>query len=244
MAGLLYKNWRQMFGNLMVLLVTQILCSATEILFAFFASAGGEMTADDLDILTALPTVLAFFMFFFVLMTYQDGLFGFDEKHSWTYFTISAPTGYAGQIRSKYYFLFAEFVAVFFFAFLTDVIVCGIVDDTAYSASMAYMLLFSLMLIWAAIEIPFIVRFGAANGLQIKGAVIGVIALIAMIYFLFGDISIFDEPDVIAAIKEKLNTTASLGIIAVICGLAIPLYYLSYRISVKLYKKGAEGYEN
>ncbi|MGN1102641.1 MAG: ABC-2 transporter permease [Huintestinicola sp.] len=244
MAGLLYKNWRQMFGNLMVLLVTQILCSATEILFAFFASSAGEMSADDINILVVLPTVLTFFMFFFVLMTYQDGLFGFDEKHSWTFFTISAPTGYAGQIRSKYYFLFAEFVAVFFFAFITDVIVCGIVDDTAYSASMTYMFIFSLMLIWAAIEIPFIVRFGSASGLQIKGAVISVIVLIAVIYFLFGDISIFDEPDVIAAIQEKMTTATSLGIIAVICGSAIPLYYLSYRISVKLYKKGAESYEN
>lgn len=240
MAGLLYKNWRQMFGNLMVLFVTQILCSATVILFSFCASAGGEKT----NILIFLPVILTFFMFFFVLLTYQDGLFGFDEKHSCTNFTISAPTGYAGQIRSKYYFLFAEFIAAFFFAFITDVIMCAIVDDTAYSASLIYMVIFSIMLIYAAIEIPFIVRFGAASGLQIKGAVMGVIVLIAVIYFLFGDISIFDEPDVIAAIKEKMNTTTSLGIIAVICGSAIPLYYLSYRISVKLYKKGAESYEN
>ena len=244
MEGLLYKNWRQMFGNVLVLFVTQILCSATTILFAVFASASGEMSADDQNIMSVLPTALTFFMFFFILLTYQDSLFGYDEKHSWTYFTISAPTGFAGQIRSKYYFIFAEFVAAFFFAFLTDTIVCGIVDDTAYSSSMAYMLIFCIMLIWSAIEIPFIVRFGSANGLQIKGAVIGIIVLIAVIYFLFGDISIFDEPDIIAALKEKLTTTASLGIIAVICGAAIPIYYLSYRISVKLYRKGAESYEN
>ncbi|MGN1090763.1 MAG: ABC-2 transporter permease, partial [Huintestinicola sp.] len=148
------------------------------------------------------------------------------------------------QIRSKYYFIFAEYIAFLFIQSITDVIVCGIVNDSAVSAALLIMFIFSIMLIFTAIEIPFIVRFGSSHGIQVKGAAFAVIVLIIAIYFLFGDISIFDEPDILAAIEEKLTNAVSLGIIAVICGGAIPLYYLSYRISVKLYKKGAEIYEN
>lgn len=244
MSGLLYKCWRQMFGTLMVILVTQVLCSTANVMMAFFMSAGGEMSNDDSALLLFISSFSALAMFFFVHITYSDSLFAKDEKHSFTNFAIAAPTGHGGQIRSKYYFLFAEYMAVFFFALITDAVVCCVVNDTSVSASMLYMMLFSVMLILTAVELPFIVRFGASMGPAIKGIAVSVIVLIGAVYLLFGDISIFDEPDIIAAIQEKFSTAVYLGIAAVICGSAIPLYYLSYRISVKLYKKGAECYEN
>lgn len=244
MSGLLYKNWRQMFGNVMVILVTQVVCSITNILFAFFSSSGGEMSNDDAAFMLFVSAFLSFAIFFLIYLTYSDGLFAKDEKHSVTNFVISAPTGLSGQIRSKYYFVFAEYVAILFIQFITDVIVCGIVNDSAVSASLLLMVIFSIILILTAVEIPFIVRFGSSHGIQVKGAVMAVIVLIIAIYFLFGDISIFDEPDILAALQEKLTDAVTLGTTAIICGGAIPLFYLSYRISVKLYMKGAENYEN
>ena len=244
MSGLLYKNWRQMFGNIMVILTTQVVCSITTILFAFFTSSGGELSNDNAAFILFISAFMSFAIFFFIYLTYSDGLFAKDEKHSVTNFVISAPTGLAGQIRSKYYFIFAEFVAILFIQYITDVIVCGIVNNSAVSASMLLMLIFSIMLIFTAVEIPFIVRFGSSHGIQVKGAVMAVIVLLIAIYFLFGDISIFDEPDILAALQEKLTDAVTLGTTAVICAAAIPLYYLSYRISVKLYMKGAECYEN
>lgn len=244
MSGLLYKNWRQMFGLLMVILGTQVLCSTANILFAFYTSSSGELSNDDAAFMMFVSVFFAFIMFFFIHLTYSDGLFAKDEKHSATNFFISAPTGYAGQIRSKYYFLLAEYYVIFFFAFITDAIVCGVTESAEVSAALPILLIFSIMIILTAIEIPFIVRYGSSHGPQIKGIAFSVIILIAAIYFLFGDISIFDEPDILAALQEKMSTAVSLGIISVICGAAMPLYYLSYRISVKLYKKGAESYEN
>lgn len=244
MSGLLYKNWRQMFGTLMVILGTQVLCSITTIIFALFNSSGGELSNDEAAFVLFVSAFMSFAIFFFIHLTYSDGLFAKDEKHSVTNFVISAPTGLAGQIRSKYYFVFAEYIAFLFIQYITDVIVCGIVNDSAVSASLLIMVLFSIMLILTAVEIPFIVRFGSSHGLQVKGAALAVIVFIIAVYFLFGDISIFDEPDILAALQEKMSDAVTLGTTAVICGGAIPIYYMSYRISVKLYKKGAESYEN
>ena len=74
------------------------------------------------------------------------------------------------------------------------------------------------------------------------------VMVIAFEYIFFGDLSIFGSPEKILELFEKLSDTSlmtdiSLVLLAVFPYFAVGLYYLSYKLSCKLYLKGAEEYE-
>ncbi|MBR5087796.1 MAG: hypothetical protein IK093_00045, partial [Ruminiclostridium sp.] len=72
-------------------------------------------------------------------------------------------------------------------------------DGTVYLTTVLFMIF--CWRIWvSSFEIPFMIRFGSQRGLNIKGAVFGIIMMLGFIWFLFGDISfLMDNDDPISA---------------------------------------------
>lgn len=238
MRGLLYKE-----------LVTQklaILMIATASFvygFVMNISTAIESPAEEAPSFLLEMGVVAAFAVFFIFSMVIPEFFKKDEKGSWSAFAISSPQGAKGQIQSKYIIILIINLAILFTLFVADCIIVAIVGDMAASNLTIYMIIFCSMLAINAVEMPFYVRFGSAKGGNVKAAIISVVIMAVMIYALFGDLTIFTGENPIESIYNFFTEGKTIWIIALLPFAAIALYIASYNISLRLYQKGVESYE-
>ena len=102
--------------------------------------------------------------------------------------------------------------------------------------------IFVITVLYNAVTMPFLIRYGGDKGLATAGIALGAVVFTVIVYFLFGDISFLYVDDPMGAIMELLTSEGMLFITAILPYISLLLYYLSYRISLKLYRKGAEDY--
>ena len=179
MAGLMYKNLLLYRMELIVIGVLQLFISTTVLLTGITDSGSPE------------GTLLLYGCMFLIIGYIESGLFAPDEKQSARNFLISAPTGAAGHIESKYWFLLLVNLSVMICCFLTDTVVFALTGDENAMTGVLLVLLFSISLVMDALSLPFIIYFGTNYGLNAKASALGVILLLVLVYALFGDISYF-----------------------------------------------------
>ncbi len=233
MRGLLYKQ-------LMTFKLPAAAIVLSHVYFAFFAVMSAIDKPDSGQNMWAILGMAAPFMLFSVV---NAELFCYDEREKWCCFAASTPQTSKGQVLSKYYFTLAAHVVILFLCFIVDCVfiaVCG--DITASNMTIGY-IFFCFSLIMNALEFPFYFRFGANHGAQVKTASIITVVLLLCIYGLFGDISFLLHGNFADTLKKLSGETAALWTLALLPTAAILLFYLSYRISLSMYRKGMENYE-
>lgn len=236
MKGLLYKDMIVSKAMLIFLAACVLIASVISIVFGFKQGKNPEVVM--------FVTSLCAFTVYFLDTVLSASLFAGDERKTWISFSASSPLGMDGQIREKYYYIFIKLVIILFCEYITDTLTVAASGSVNSSASFAIMVIFCINVVYYAIEIPFMVRFGSGNGSNIKMTVFGIVIGLIVVYFLFGDISFLDSNDPIGYIVRFVTGSGRLYLITAFLYLTIPIYYLSYRISVKLYRKGAENYDN
>ena len=230
MAGLMYKNFLLYRLELIVIAVVQLFISATALLTGLMGSNPGG-------------NLLLYGCMFLLIGFFESGLFAPDEKQSARSFLIATPTGAAGHIQSKYYFILIIHLAVLICCFLTDAVAFALTGNENTMTGVMLVLVFSMSLVMDALSLPFIIYFGTNYGLNVKASALGIILLLALLYGLFGDISYFLSNDFMTAIEklfEDGNVLLMLGLFPYAAGL---LYWLSCKLSVVLFRKGAENYD-
>ena len=240
MAGLLYRDLVLNKKNLLIMALGEIGLS-----LLIFAPIIFDGVTSDTEIITSQLSVCVFIMLFLVLGIMTASIFEADESKKWAYFITSTPLTDVSQIREKYLFTLLLYVALFVWCYFLSVL-SAVLGGSANS--MAACLMMFIMLAANAIEFPFLVRFGSKAGSHIKTAVMLIAMIIAFEYIFFGDLSIFGSPEKILELFEKLSDTSlmsdiSLTVLAVFPYFSAGLYFLSYKLSCKLYLKGAEEYE-
>jgi uncharacterized membrane protein YciS (DUF1049 family) len=106
--------------------------------------------------------------------------------------------------------------------------------------------LFFLQLFLRAVETPFLVRYGSKSGKQVKLLVLLGAVFLVIVYLLFGPLP--DSDTVFETIvnwfsgENKLSGML-LGAAAILPYMIVALYYVSYRISCRLYQRGVEAYD-
>ncbi len=188
------------------------------------------------------PLAVVVMDFIFVGM-FDTGLFSFDENRLWQSFAASTPQAFRAQAQSKYLLVLAINLFVIFVFQIADSITSFVTDTTYGSMTSVAFLMFSMQIISCAVEIPFMVRFGSQKGVNVKFAVMGMILLIVGIYFLFGDISFMFEGNFKEILSAFLQKGGTVWVMALLPYFAIALYFLSYKITTALYRKGAENYD-
>lgn len=238
MGGLLYKNFFHYRIELIVFAVFQAICTLTVLLLA-------NGTKSDTDAIQEMiiSGTLTYGCLFFLTGFFESGLFSHDEKPTAVAFIISTPRGAKSHIQSKYLSILLINLALLFCCFLTDTVAVVIADDVTVSLSAVLVIIFSGNMVIEAFSVPFLVRFGSNHGVGVKGATFGVICAIVMLYVLFGDISMFMEEDFLEALAEFLTQGNILLMLGLFPFASMGLYYLSYRISLLLFRKGAENYD-
>ncbi|MBD5146159.1 MAG: ABC-2 transporter permease [Ruminococcus sp.] len=240
MAGLLYRDLVLNKKNLLTMALGEIGLS-----LLVFAPIIFDGVTSDTEIITSLLSVFVFIMLFLVLGIMTASIFEADESKKWAYFITSTPLTDVSQIKEKYLFTLLLYVALFVWCYFLSVL-SAVLGGTANS--MVACLMMFIMLAANAIEFPFLVRFGSKAGSHIKTAVMLLAMIIAFEYIFFGDLSIFGSPDKIFEFFERFSDTSlmsdiSLVLLAVFPYFSAGLYFLSYKLSCKLYLKGAEEYE-
>lgn len=226
--GLLYKDFFLLKSGLIFVAVFQTILSGVCI----------SLPLIGLDTKTIiLLTSACYYLSFLILALINQELFAHDERRLWSVFVSSTPQAARGQVACKYYIILIENLVLLFFCYLTDVIVLCVADDVTVSAITVGMFIFCLRIMIHAVEIPFMIRFGAGVGVAVKSALLAFLALILIYYGLFGDIAFLFGDDPIAAVYEFVATGKVIWIVALIPYMAAGAYYLSYCISVRLYKE-------
>ena len=230
MAGLMYKNFLLYRLELIVIAVVQLFMSATALLTGLMGSNPGG-------------NLLLYGCMFLLIGFFESGLFAPDEKQSVRSFLIATPTGAAGHIQSKYYFILIIHLAVLICCFLTDAVAFALTGNENTMTGVMLVLVFSMSLVMDALSLPFIIYFGTNYGLNVKASALGMILLLVLLYALFGDISYFLSSDFMTAVEklfEDGNVLLMLGLFPYAAGL---LYWLSCKLSEVLFRKGAENYD-
>lgn len=134
-----------------------------------------------------------------------------------------------------------------FFSFFMGVaeMVSGAIYESVYQESLLsmnslYMILFFIQLIFAAIDIPFIVRFGVKLGSIIKTVVVISLVLIFTVVFVISPTAVVNTFDAIGTVFD--GEISGLVFTSIFPYLAFGLFYFSYKISCAIYMKGVESY--
>ncbi|MCH5258437.1 MAG: ABC-2 transporter permease [Lachnospiraceae bacterium] len=228
MKGLLYKEFFLLRSGLIFVVVFQTILSGVCISFPLI---GFETR------MIIFLTSICYYMSFLILALVNQELFTHDESRLWSLFVSSTPQAARGQVACKYYIILIENLVLLFFCYLADVIVLCVADDATISTIIVGMFICCFRILIYAIEIPFMIRFGSNMGVAVKSVLIALLALILLCYGLFGDISFLFGDDPIAAVYEYVTSGKVIWIVALIPYAAAGAYYLSYCISVKLYKE-------
>ena len=251
MTGFAYKEFKQ---NLMMLIGMLIFPALTSFVFcAWFINGIGIPSEDGETVKMSLMESirqrqgqgmwLLFLCIGFVMAGFLQGTeFNTDEKKSFAYFVTSTPEGVRGYIRTKYELVFVMMMLTLFSVQLGDwvmTLVCAAYGVEWFSLAEPMIMLSFLQMLLRAIEIPFTIRFGVKNGSTIK-----MIMLVIMVIAFLIVLAVFTDyiGELFVSGTEKLSTLAKI-LLALFPVIAVGLYYLSYRLSVKLYLKGVERYD-
>ena len=240
MRGLLFKEFyenRKWLILMSLFLLVNIVMFLSRILFSY------DMD-ERLSVLSSAGMQLVIMLF---IGCFQTMIFKYDERRLWSSFVSSTPTAAKGQVRSKYLFsLFLSVVGISV-CYIVDMLNCAI--NAAQSVFQIVVLVFWIQLIFVALELPFVIRFGNKKGNNIRAFIFIGILVFAIIYGLFGDISVFVSEEsfydfAFSLLKGEIGANEMLWTNALIPYVAIALYILSYKLSCKLYQKGAESFEH
>ncbi|WP_019680364.1 ABC-2 transporter permease [Ruminococcus flavefaciens] len=240
MAGLLYKELRLTRFVFILFLISEMIFWT--LLGCLFGLSDDDVTLKAFSLVAGLFIVISTFFAGIV----ESGIFSGEERKKWAYYVASTPVGVSGYIGAKYVTTLIFSMAV---VLLHTLVLSAYSQLTGRCGSLTLLVvaLFYIQLFMRSVEIPLVVRFGNKTGNSLKLAGLLAILIVGVVYMLFGDTSVFNNMDnfwewLFSVLKDrkKLNTLIlSIGIMTVA---VLPLYYLSYRLSVKWYLKGAENY--
>ncbi len=184
----------------------------------------------------------------FIASSMIAGIFGGDDRKLYAYFIVSTPQGVRGSMYYKYVLAFAMNGL-----FMVSSIFAGGIYDTLYyvitgkentSLSTLYLVIFFLLLVICAWDIPFMIRFGQKKGSYIKTALMLGISTILVVSFDYLPDPIKDELiklfSAVMGGKISDNMTLCISFAPILC---MAMYYLSYKFSCKLFRKGVDGYD-
>ncbi|MCM1507116.1 MAG: ABC-2 transporter permease [Ruminococcus flavefaciens] len=237
MGGLIYKDFLVNKKSIFIALGAMLYCGIMMII-----PVSDESVKEDMGMFMQLYGILLFVAMFIISGAFEGNIFKSDESKKWAYFITSTPM-LKKHIEAKYWLVMIMSLATMFIISVFDALNCIISDTQSLQALI--MLMFCIQIFMRAIEIPFLVRFGDM-GRYYKVGVFLLLVIIVGIYLLFGDLSHFGSIDSFYEwlFKALGGEVKALQIfVAVLPFVAFGAYYLSYRVSCRLYLKGAENFE-
>ena len=252
MTGLLYKELKLNARKIVLYTLSSMVYPMVIIIFTKLAastlkdSIEDEVQAQLVNNMIGLVWMCFCIISFFITSVLHNSFITQDERKKWAYYISSTPTGIKGFVGVKYLAsVIVGMITVTALMIMQNL--ANSIGSLVPDATIAIVLGFYGQMLMSAIEFPLMFRFSSKIGSLVKTVIVVAAALIGIIYFLCGDTSMFADLEtfwdrIFSLAKDpdfmkKLIFWISAGMAAV-----IPIYYLSYRLSVKWYLKGVENY--
>ncbi len=236
MYGLLYKELLLNKKNLLGTVAAILVFSAT------LLTPTDSFSSEIFVMVLIFMTIIGFL----IMGMFQQGLFEADESRIWQYYITSTPDGLRNQIRVKYVFSGLLTVLTTFYYLIIYTLSSAILDINVPCPCVFIAL---TQILFRSIEFPFLVYFGSKYGNTFRSVLIALIMFAGLVYALFGDLTIFGSYERFTnflmnhVLSENGFSQGFSDLIHLVPILIYSLYYLSYRISCKLYLKGGEHYD-
>ena len=235
MTGLVYKEWKQ---NRWFIL-SMILCGFAPLLVLLLLR--GEIPNADHTALRIGGLIAGFLAAGALQMMVLRG----DDRKLWGYWITASADGYKGFLRVKYEMIFGMIVLFLFSLQFVDMGYCAVAADMgmtdAGSISDIAVLLGFVQILVRATDIPFTYRFGSKKGGFIKLICTVTLAILLCIVLILNVDNMNKIMDMEKTIFNEHTSSLILSLGLVVC---LAMYYLSYRITCRLYLKGVEQYDH
>lgn len=243
MAGLLYKDFAAVRGKRVVLVL-----SVLTVLYVFLRMIfSGNGHFGDWGIIFDGVAFLGEYSFLWLGSYYINSLgakiIQSDEKNMIRSYLSSMPLKKETYVASKYIFVLITSYVVFSLyeiGHITCIACMGKTSIKNFSGLIAGFAVpfLCLVLLMSAIELPMFLLFGKAKTIMIKVGLVMFIAFLLLGYLLFGDLKIFEHLDINTLLKWKEAHAFEITLLSILSPvITLGLYYLSYRIAVRLFVK-------
>lgn len=235
MTGLVYKEWKQ---NRWFIL-SMILCGLAP-LFVLLLMRGEISNIGNAPIRIG-GLIAGFLMAGALQMLVLRG----DDRKLWGYWITATPDGYKGFLRVKYEMIFGMIVLFLFSLQCVDRGYCAVAADMGITeidevSGIAVPLCF-VQILSRAIDIPFVYRFGSKKGSFIKLICMVILAILICAVLVLNVDNMDRITEMVRKVFNENNSSLILSLGLIVC---LALYYLSYRITCRLYLKGVEQYDS
>lgn len=182
----------------------------------------------------------------FGTFAYTIKLIELDERKRWSSFVISGPMGYKQLILSKY-FLTMSLSWIPVVVHTLGEVIGLLIPNTISGLTGITVTGFYFIILYCALEFPFQFRYGSKNGVKYKVGLFLLLFYLGMIYLLFGPP--IDSNEIIDYLFKLAKGEVQLPEWMQYTGVILPYvamgaYYISYKISCRVYLKGVEQYES
>ncbi len=254
MRGLIYKDFYLIKGKMIAgFIMTFLMIIIMSIIIVASSGPSGINTS-----FAALANIFMDIMILQYIGFNYIYIMQADMNRKWGLYGACASGGVSGVVAAKYMSVFILYFVTFVLCRLLDLII-GLVIGTAVDNSGLVIFLILIFIFINSIEMPLAFRFGPDKSTAIRILISVVIVLIITIYLLFGNIDWLMKEDGVfksilnvithwgedaevlpAEVKKIIEKMTYLNYIAlaVIAYLVVLGYYISYRISCKVFKKG------
>lgn len=240
MLGLLYKDIIANKKNILLITLISVILMLCVPTAAYIIGESTIGLTENMLLLFSLATVFASFMMWKMILTM---LMTKDETKKWAYFIISTSDGAKNQVGEKYV---ASFLLALAWFCISRVCISLTMDltNTELDLTSVFMILFAFMLILNAIDLPFYFAFTTKNGAMVKAQSLIVLMIAALIYLLFGDLTIikdlFGGANLSSLLSPDEQNVAEFDLFFILTAV---IYYVSYKISSGVYVKGVTKYD-
>ncbi|MBQ8966488.1 ABC-2 transporter permease [Ruminococcus sp.] len=248
MLGYIYSNFKSCKGTFFALM--GVLFFANCFIFVPYFAGSEVYTAAKSSEGSSFLFMMCIFtvaLSFYVGGIVQEGLLAADERKKWAYFVVSTEDGIKKQVGSKYILMLLYSVTISFVCIFMNALTADILGEDVPPTSGLILLLFFVQLLIRAINAPFIFAFSSKYGNTVRLAALLIVSAIALVYGLFGDLSIINMDTMwkklFKAIEKLSESETAIWAQTAFFGVVIVLYFLSYKLSCKFYLKGAEHYD-
>lgn len=200
-----------------------------------------EITVGELrDSLLIMPPLLFIVAGLSLIPTWTAAICRHDETNRTRQYIAALPLAKDAYIASKYLFIGIAVYLLFSLDNIWIIIFNSMAGNNNSTECLKILSQFlmsfcGLILVLAAIELPFFITFGVKKGMLVKTALIEGAVFLGMAYLLFGNLEIFTNFDISVFMnwcEEHLMIAMLISILSPIAELF--LFWLSYRITCRI----------
>lgn len=242
MLGFIYKDFEVMIRRSM----KSLLLLGAMALFLFgttFSVAAINRSEENGAMLVLFMGAMVYYLLYMLISMFIIEIFEGDKNSHWNDFAVSTPGAMREQIKARYAIIGLCYIFVLSLLIMVDTVTALIFGSADCSCATIIFVLFCYFILKEALVSPFIFKFGANNGIKIKTTFLTVIMILLIIYFMYGDISLFIEGDFFENLKKFMSGDGTIWLVAILPYAAGLLYWVSCVITLKICRWRSGSYE-